>query len=196
MPLRRPPTTGYARLAQAEEHSDEEDGYLANSHASLPSSSALAYTSVPQPDSHAGIYSDGNTTPKLQRRSRHGRHMRRNSSGVDIKAINARLERWAEEITSKFKIKKIRGKGDTGEGLEIHHTVFQPPDGMRPASAAEHIHPIEDDAMTKAEFERIVESVRIAIENGMHPKMISQGSSGSYFARNSDGKVVGVFKVR
>ncbi|KAL9033903.1 MAG: hypothetical protein Q9214_007290, partial [Letrouitia sp. 1 TL-2023] len=31
---------------------------------------------------------------------------------------------------------------------------------------------------------------------GVHPKMISQGSSGSYFARNSEGKVVGVFKPK
>jgi hypothetical protein len=31
---------------------------------------------------------------------------------------------------------------------------------------------------------------------GTHPKLISQGSSGSYFARNTQGKVVGVFKPK
>lgn len=36
--------------------------------------------------------------------------MRRNSSGVDIKAINARLEKWAEEIASKFKINRVKGR--------------------------------------------------------------------------------------
>ena len=50
--------------------------------------------------------------------------------------------------------------------------------------------------MNKVQFDDVVESVRVAIEMGVHPKMISQGSSGSYFARNSDGKVVGVFKPK
>ncbi|KAK5014869.1 Phosphatidylinositol 4-kinase LSB6 [Cryomyces antarcticus] len=50
--------------------------------------------------------------------------------------------------------------------------------------------------MTKDEFDKVVESVRVAIELGTHPKMISQGSSGSYFARNTEGKVVGVFKPK
>lgn len=30
---------------------------------------------------------------------------------------------------------------------------------------------------------RLVQSVRDAIADGLHPKMISKGSSGSYFAR-------------
>lgn len=50
--------------------------------------------------------------------------------------------------------------------------------------------------MTKIQFDDVVESVKVAMELGIHPKMISQGSSGSYFARNSDGKVVGVFKPK
>tara|TARA_R110002060_G_scaffold56671_1_gene67022 strand:+ start:85 stop:210 length:126 start_codon:yes stop_codon:yes gene_type:complete len=41
--------------------------------------------------------------------------MRSNSSGVDIKAINARLERWADEIASKFKINKVKGKTEEEE---------------------------------------------------------------------------------
>lgn len=39
--------------------------------------------------------------------------------------------------------------------------------------------------------------MRTAIENaGVQPTRISQGSSGSYFCRNSDGKIVGVFKPK
>jgi hypothetical protein len=123
--------------------------------------------------------------------------MRSHSSGVDIKAINMRLERWAEEIASKFKINKVRGKSNEEEKLEIHHSVFQAPDGIRPVTAdsLESDFP-ERGRMTKDEFEAIVESVRTAIELGVQPKMISQGSSGSYFARNSSGKVVGVFKPK
>jgi hypothetical protein len=108
-----------------------------------------------------------------------------------------RLERWAEEIASKFKIKRVRGKTNEEEKLEIHHSVFQPPEGIRPISAeALENEPVQPGRATKEDFEQIVESVRNAIEVGVHPKMISQGSSGSYFARNSSGKVVGVFKPK
>jgi phosphatidylinositol 4-kinase type 2 len=75
--------------------------------------------------------------------------------------------------------------------------VFQAPEGVRPATAETLAYSENDpNRMTKAQFEEVVDSVRIAIEQGMHPKMITQGSSGSYFARNSDGKVVGVFKPK
>jgi hypothetical protein len=115
---------------------------------------------------------------------------------VDIKAINARLERWADEIASKFKINKVKGKTDLEEKLEIHHSVFQAPDGVRPMTAETLALDVDHGRMSKLEFDDVVESVRVAIEQGIHPKMISQGSSGSYFARNSDGKVVGVFKPK
>lgn len=38
---------------------------------------------------------------------------------------------------------------------------------------------------------RIVESVKSAMQKGVHPKLIAKGSSGSYFARDEDGHVVG-----
>ena len=118
---------------------------------------------------------------------------------MDIKAINARLERWAEEIASKFKISRVKGKTQEEEQLEIKHSVFQAPEGSRPASVetlASDVSDTQADRMTKMGFDDVVESVKVAIELGIHPKMISQGSSGSYFARNSDGKVVGVFKPK
>jgi hypothetical protein len=128
--------------------------------------------------------------------SRGGRPRRRGrrNSGVDLKAINARLERWADEIASKFKRGRHKKKGEE-ERLEIHHSVFQPPEGVRPVTA-EMLAVPEPGYMTKAEFDVIVDSVRAAIQQGVHPLMISQGSSGSYFARNRDGKVVGVFKPK
>ena len=123
---------------------------------------------------------------------------RRTNSGVDIKAINARLERWAEEIKERFKRRKVKGKSAEEETLEIHHSVFQPPEDVRPATkeALDNEYDDSDTRLSKIEFDDIVESVRTAIELGMHPKLISQGSSGSYFARNSGGKIVGVFKPK
>ncbi|KAL9600078.1 MAG: hypothetical protein Q9219_003448, partial [cf. Caloplaca sp. 3 TL-2023] len=204
MPRHRPPTTGYARIAQA----DDDNGYLDESdeedihhRPTTISASAPRYAPI-QPKPHGQMHNGrDNSPPGKSRRDNLGRRRpRRSSSGVDIKAINARLERWAGEIASKFKINKVRGKTDEEEQLEIQHSVFRPPEGMRPASA-ETINPgylsqDQGDRMTKIGFDDVVESVRVAIELGVHPKMISQGSSGSYFARNSDGKVVGVFKPK
>ncbi|KAL1855154.1 Phosphatidylinositol 4-kinase LSB6 [Paecilomyces lecythidis] len=202
MPKQRPATSGYARLAQAEEERghdfdddfDEDDLYDVQPPVS---SSAPRYAPV---SSRAQMHASGPSSPPEYRRHHAGYHQRRvrSNSGVDIKAINARLERWAEEIASKFKIHKVRGKTSDEEKLEIHHSVFQPPEGVRPVTAEQ----LESDDFegeqrrARQEFETVVESVRNAIELGMHPKMISQGSSGSYFARNSDGKVVGVFKPK
>ena len=204
MPRHRPPTSGYARIAQADEeeafldHSDDDDPH--NRPRTISAASAPRFAPI-QPQPHGPMRADAlDDYSKSSKRPGTGRRrLRRSSSGVDIKAINARLEKWAEEIASKFKIHRIKGKTQEEEQLEIEHSVFQAPEGYRPASAetlasdfAEH----QGDRMTKIGFDDVVESVRVAIELGVHPKMISQGSSGSYFARNSDGKVVGVFKPK
>lgn len=206
MPRHRPPTTGYARIAQADEEngyfdeSDEEDAHHHHHHRTI-STTAPRYAPI-QPKPHGPMYPGRDDSPpgRPRRNSLGRRRPRRSSSGVDIKAINARLERWAGEIASKFKTHKVRGKTDEEEQLEIQHSVFQAPDHIRPLSAetldADYLTDNPGDRMTKIEFDDVVESVRVAIELGVHPKMISQGSSGSYFARNSDGKVVGVFKPK
>jgi len=204
MPRQRPPTSGYARIAQA----DEESGYLDESDEddahrvprTISAASAPRYAPI-QPQPHGPMQADPiDTYSRHQRRPSGGRRRpRRSSSGVDIKAINARLERWAEEIASKFKINRVKGKTQEEAQLEIKHSVFQAPDGFRPASAetlASDPAESQGDRMTKIGFDDVVESVKVAIELGMHPKMITQGSSGSYFARNSEGKVVGVFKPK
>jgi len=201
MPKPRPAKSGYARLAQADEERsngfyddyDEDEDPHHN-----PPSLSTSYAPI-QPRSQPQMHISGHASPSgRRRRASSGRpRLRSNSSGIDIKAINARLERWADEIASKFKINKVKGKSPEEEQLEIHHSVFQAPDGVRPATAETLASPTEDsDRMTKMQFDDIVESVRVAIELGVHPKMITQGSSGSYFARNTDGKVVGVFKPK
>ncbi|KAJ6096506.1 hypothetical protein N7486_007252 [Penicillium sp. IBT 16267x] len=200
MPKNRPATSGYARLAQAEEergyiHDDSEDDELA-AVSSTVSTSNPRYAPI---SSRAQMQASGLATPPSHRRRHSGYSRRgRRNSGVDIKAINARLERWAEEIAAKFKINRVKGKTYEEEKLEIYHSVFQAPDGVRPVSAED----LESDEFegqqrrARAEYEEIVESVRLAIELGVHPRMITQGSSGSYFARNPEGKVVGVFKPK
>ncbi|KAF2089394.1 phosphatidylinositol 4-kinase-like protein type II subunit alpha [Saccharata proteae CBS 121410] len=201
MPKGRPPSSGYARIAQAEEEdnesildeSEDDDPYRGQS--SL-STSTPRYAPI-QPQRHARMQSG----PSSPSRRRSGPRAHRSNSGVDIKAINARLERWADEIASKFKIRRVKGKTQEEEHLEIHHSVFQAPEWIRPATAETLAKDYDSgsgpgDRLTKLQFDDLVESVRVAIELGTHPKMISQGSSGSYFARNTEGKVVGVFKPK
>ena len=204
MPRHRPPTSGYARIAQADEESayldDSDDDDPHRAPRTLSSPSAPRYAPI-QPQPHGQMHADPpqSHSRHTRRPSTGRRRLRRSSSGVDIKAINARFERWAEEIASKFKINRVKGKTQEEEQLEIKHTVFQAPEGLRPASAetlASDLAEGQGDRMTKIGFDDVVESVKVAIELGVHPKMISQGSSGSYFARNTDGKVVGVFKPK
>lgn len=194
---KRPPTSGYARIAQAEEEEDSdgasEDGFHQNS---LPNGQ---YAPI-QPSRSSRMRMPGDSAPGSPnaRRTSSGRRHRSNS-GVDIKAINARFERWADEIAQKFKFKKQK-EGPDDEQLEIHHSVFQAPDGVRPATAEslqfDYDGASSPERLTRLQFDDIVESVRTAIEMDVHPKLITQGSSGSYFARNTQGKVVGVFKPK
>ncbi|KAG0298407.1 phosphatidyl inositol kinase [Dissophora globulifera] len=64
---------------------------------------------------------------------------------------------------------------------------------MTPAPA---LTPDHAEPMTSERFVSIVNSVKEAIHAGMQPSRIAQGSSGSYFCRNLDGKIVGVFKPK
>lgn len=50
--------------------------------------------------------------------------------------------------------------------------------------------------LSDEDFRTTVASVQEAIECGIQPIRISQGSSGSYFVRNKNGKIVGVFKPK
>ncbi|RHZ57107.1 1-phosphatidylinositol 4-kinase LSB6 [Aspergillus thermomutatus] len=201
MPKNRPATSGYARLAQEEEDRANDAYYYSEDEDDLHGPSSTIPESAPRyaPISTRAQMTSAFASPPEHRRRLSGHYRRgRRNSGVDIKAINARLERWAEDFASKFKINRVKGKTLEEEKLEIYHSVFQPPDGVRPISAEALESEEVEGAQRRAreEFEAVVESVRTAIELGVHPRMISQGSSGSYFARNSEGKVVGVFKPK
>ena len=211
-------SSGYERIAQAEEEEEDEDDPSIDAlseynppytptFSTHPSNTNTQYAPIQHKRQASRAYASGTASPS-RRRSSFRRP--RSNSGVDIKAINARLERWADEIASRLRIRRIKGKTYAEEQLEIHHSVFQAPDWIRPvteeelaASAAEAVEgghdehgSVSDKFMTAEEFDGLVESVRLAIEQDIHPKLISQGSSGSYFARTPSGKVVGVFKPK
>jgi phosphatidylinositol 4-kinase type 2 len=197
--------SGYERLTQVDEFDEDEQA----EHPLSASRSSILQKSVailPQPTHVHRVPPSSAGTADVPSTSAH-RTRGRSNSGIDIKAINARLERyavphythpvdsprWADEITSKFQIRK-KPKPRDDEEKEIGYSVF-----VAPGYAGEfvefgtldHKHP-----MTKPEFDAIVDSVRVAIRMGIHPRMIRQGSSGSYFVSNPTGKTVGIYKPK
>ncbi|KAI0769778.1 phosphatidylinositol 3 and 4-kinase-domain-containing protein [Trametes elegans] len=115
---------------------------------------------------------------------------------IDLSKLDSAFKRWTESIAQKVKRKK---KVEDNSKKEILHSVFEPqyvPSLTYPGlvKTLDHKPP-----MTAADFEILVEAVREAIAEGIHPKMITKGSSGSYFARAKvDGRVqtVAVFKPK
>ncbi|TFY57039.1 hypothetical protein EVJ58_g7265 [Rhodofomes roseus] len=115
---------------------------------------------------------------------------------IDLSKLDTAFKRWTESIAQKVKRKK---KVEDNSRKEIFHSVFEPlvvaydvDTGL--VKTLDHKPP-----MTREDFDRLVQTVKEAIADGVHPKMITKGSSGSYFARAKvDGKVqtVAVFKPK
>ncbi|KAF8504243.1 phosphatidylinositol 3 and 4-kinase-domain-containing protein [Hysterangium stoloniferum] len=116
---------------------------------------------------------------------------------IDLRTIDTAFKKWTENIAQKVKRKKKAGP--IAQKLEIMHSVFGPEvqvphNYSRPIKTLDHNPP-----MTHEKYMTMTDSVREAIVDGSHPKMISKGSSGSYFARAKvDGRLqtVGVFKPK
>ncbi|KAI6221932.1 Phosphatidylinositol 4-kinase type 2 [Aphelenchoides fujianensis] len=53
-----------------------------------------------------------------------------------------------------------------------------------------------DDFPHEAEFNANLSEARAAIRHGVYPELIPAGSSGSYFVRNADGRMLAVFKPK
>ncbi|KAJ7703208.1 phosphatidylinositol 3 and 4-kinase-domain-containing protein [Mycena rosella] len=148
-----------------------------------------------QPLSASDPVEDEDVAPSSSARPR-GRPRRPRMGSIDLSSIDSAFKQWTVAITSRLsKKKKLKGPAK----LKIWRSVFEPV-GVRdsevdpnPVKTLDHKPP-----MTQAEFNALAESVRSAIDEGIHPKMISKGSSGSYFARarNEVGRVhtVAIFK--
>ncbi|EKM54262.1 uncharacterized protein PHACADRAFT_174771 [Phanerochaete carnosa HHB-10118-sp] len=129
--------------------------------------------------------------------SRRGLRLSQRPGNIDLKKLDHAFKRWTESIAQKVKRKK---KVEDKSRKEIWHSVFAPQiepvptDNDIPIKTLDHKPP-----MMHADFQKLVDAVKDAITDGIHPKMITKGSSGSYFARaRSDGKVqtVAVFKPK
>ncbi|KAI0821620.1 phosphatidylinositol 3 and 4-kinase-domain-containing protein [Trametes gibbosa] len=115
---------------------------------------------------------------------------------IDLSKLDNAFKRWTESIAQKVKRRK---KVEDNSKKEIWHSVFEP-QYVPSMIYSEIVKTLDHNPpMTAADYEIVVQAVRDAIAEGIHPKMITKGSSGSYFARAKvDGRVqtVAVFKPK
>lgn len=111
---------------------------------------------------------------------------------IDLKTINNTVSRWTNSITKWT----LSSKPVEGIPNEIQYSVFKPPPHITPLKALPVEGFINTGSQTKVQFDAIVGNSIEAIENGIHPKRIAAGSSGSYFIYNTDNEMVGVFKPK
>ncbi|KAJ4002015.1 phosphatidylinositol 3 and 4-kinase-domain-containing protein [Lentinula boryana] len=140
---------------------------------------------------------DVDVTDELLQPSRRGLRRPGRPGHIDLTKLDNAFKRWTESIAHK--VKKRKKKSTEHSKREIWRSVFEPTvvgtvaDGT--VKTLDHNPP-----MTQAEFDALVQSIRDSITEGLHPKMITKGSSGSYFARAKDenGRVrtVAVFKPK
>ncbi|CAG8573861.1 11449_t:CDS:2 [Diversispora eburnea] len=124
----------------------------------------------------------------------------RDSDGIEYVNNQQSFSAWSQ-LSKKLKF----GKGKTEKDLDIFKSVFnlssqelqdllqdlQDWQSNSPLLTTNHGPPITNEI-----FIGILDSVKVAIDSGVQPTRIRQGSSGSYFCRNKDGKIVGVFKPK
>lgn len=81
---------------------------------------------------------------------------------------------------------------------EILVSVFGPMEKPSKPYARYPIKTLDDrpEPFTHEEFVEVAEDVKSAIRQGVQPKLNKAGSSGSYFARSTSGKTVGIFKPK
>ncbi|PFH51476.1 hypothetical protein AMATHDRAFT_142297 [Amanita thiersii Skay4041] len=156
-------------------------------------SSSAAYQPLTQSTEDADI-ADPNSRDILSRKRRKASTR---PGSIDLKKLDNAFKRWTESIAQKVKRKKTVAEHTR---KQIWHSVLQsavelPHSYIRPAKTLDHKPP-----MSQAEYDALIESVKSAIAEGIHPKMIVKGSSGSYFARAKceTGRVqtVAVFKPK
>ncbi|KAG8835311.1 phosphatidyl inositol kinase [Serendipita sp. 399] len=118
---------------------------------------------------------------------------------IDLRDIQDKFKAWLERVKNR--------KGVDIYRQEIGFSVFEP-SFSRSAYPAAPLKTLDhEEPMTKETFDKygyanvslMVNGVKESILDGIQPKMIAKGSSGSYFARSKDGdkiKTVGVFKPK
>ncbi|KAF9964133.1 phosphatidyl inositol kinase [Mortierella alpina] len=122
--------------------------------------------------------------------------------GLGGKANTPTQSRWSHRPRLGRRQRRVpsSGLGRENDQRVIQSSVFKPVlvsvDGGQPVTPVPALTPDHAEPMTSERFVGIVNSVKDAINSGIQPLRIAQGSSGSYFCRNMDNKIVGVFKPK
>lgn len=107
------------------------------------------------------------------------------------------VSRWTQNIADTYN--KIGGRRSSildYEPYEIYYSVFRAPQVLEQPFVMPVNGLLDCGPTTQCEFNQAVKSAITAMDQGIEPNRISQGSSGSYFMYNSLGKIVGVFKPK
>ncbi|KAG8963019.1 phosphatidyl inositol kinase [Tulasnella sp. 419] len=183
-----PKRSEYVQIPQSEdiyeEQEDEEDDVGLGSGSSLPA-----------PTSPTASTGQRLKSPKFR------------TGKIDLGTLDVAFKRWTNEITKRVKRKKRLEV--MSQRKDIVFSVFQHTPSTNDTSdisskserSGRKVKTLDDGLpMTKKDFEELTSSVKVAILDGVHPKMITKGSSGSYFARKKldagRSQVVGVFKPK
>lgn len=156
--------------------------------------------SLPLSSHGVNLENQTNTRPK---------GLERSHSVVSLKGLNVKVDQFVKDIRDKFhRYKRWRQQRmllGQPRPNEIYYSVFKPPLTL-PRTFNLKIEDLQEgrdgysnpqEQATQEQFDAIVDDVVDAIENyKIQPKLISQGSSGSYFVYNTAGTVVGVFKPK
>ncbi|KAG6880346.1 hypothetical protein C0992_011097 [Termitomyces sp. T32_za158] len=158
--------------------------------------SRSGYTPIAQSIDEADEEADvGDLQPGPSNGRTRGRRRAGPPGNIDLKKLDNAFKRWTESIAQKVKRKKKTEPAH--DRRTIWHSVFEPQVVIAHAPTGQTLD--HNLPMTQATYDAMVQSVKTAISEGIHPKMITKGSSGSYFVRAKvDGRVqiVAVFKPK
>ncbi|TFL04730.1 phosphatidylinositol 3 and 4-kinase-domain-containing protein [Pterulicium gracile] len=126
------------------------------------------------------------------------RHRTQRRPSIDLGKLDNAFRKWTDNIAQRVKRKK---KVQVHTRKEIHLSVFGPTFVPPPDAHILTVRTYDHEPpMPASEYDAMVQSVKDTIADGIHPKMITKGSSGSYFARakGEDARVhtVAVFKPK
>ncbi|CAG8540079.1 28018_t:CDS:2 [Dentiscutata erythropus] len=193
------PLSGYVKLQQ--EDSYEQDDYLFDTARSIydrntdfiltrPRYQRRALSETRQPLNKSLL-----PNSIMENSQSNEPEIRRHSEELpDDSSSSRRSSAWSQ-LSKKFKLKGSP-KGLHNKELELYKSVFREInlENMQPSSSP--LTTNHGPPLTPELFNEIVNFVKAAIHSGVQPTRIRQGSSGSYFCRNIDDKIVGVFKPK
>ncbi|KAI9207321.1 phosphatidylinositol 3 and 4-kinase-domain-containing protein [Polychytrium aggregatum] len=171
----------------------------------MASNSSSPAPPIPEPPAHPSPSTCDSNTPHPYPHSS-AEHPDRRSEGDmdDTQADSSVTSPLLRDSDGNYHVdpgSRLTRHAHTPSIMDIHETgVFAGPRAAAdslvdpPKSWIPVVPPVTPVSATQ--FLEIVEEVRAAIDEGIYPTRIAQGSSGSYFCRNRQGEIVGVFKPK